>query len=309
MGEQTVGLLGAWNSGWRPLVEFTIMIHHDLRITSYVLNQNELISSTNLFMLENRIGNTLFQADQRAVPAANDASHRVEWRPWQADQLQSDLQWQEADLQLAQMAGIQNTGQGLALCTWQFPATVQSPNLPDAVQFRVRKIDLDSPVKGGASSRTWLSQISGLYATAFAAPEKPRASLLADQDLKVVLAFALSFDSPSDERPTNSLKSGHGHGLVTRIQVSYRQAGDSHIDEVRELKPQDLTAVSMNDGLGTLKISVSQPQFLDGQRILFAVRVGDDWRWSHWSSFSKPVHVEYSDLFKMPLEKNRSFFF
>ena len=81
-------------------------------------------------MLENRIGNTLFQADQRAVPAANDASHRVEWRPWQADQLQSDLQWQEADLQLAQMAGIQNTGQGLALCTWQFPATVQSPNLP-----------------------------------------------------------------------------------------------------------------------------------------------------------------------------------
>ena len=285
------------------------MIHHDLRITSYVLNQNELISSTNLFMLENRIGNTLFQADQRAVPAANDASHRVEWRPWQADQLQSDLQWQEADLQLAQMAGIQNTGQGLALCTWQFPATVQSPNLPDAVQFRVRKIDLDSPVKGGASSRTWLSQISGLYATAFAAPEKPRASLLVDQDLKVVLAFALSSDSPSDERPTNSLKSGHGHGLVTRIQVSYRQAGDSHIDEVRELKPQDLTAVSMNDGLGTLKISVSQPQFLDGQRILFAVRVGDDWRWSHWSSFSKPVHVEYSDLFKMPLEKNRSFFF
>ena len=246
------------------------------------------------------------------MAAASDASdrvYRVEWRPWQADQVQSDLQWQEAELQLAPLAGIQNTGQGLALCTWQFPATVQSPNLPDAVQFRVRKIDLDSPVKGEASSRTWLSQISGPYATAFAAPEKPRASLLVDQDLKVLLAFALS-DSPS-ERPSNSLKSGHGHGLISRIQVSYRQAGDSHMDEVSELKPQDLAAMSMNDGLGTLKIRVSQPQFLDGQRILFAVRVGDDWRWSHWSSFSKPVHVQYSDLFKMPkrpLVKNRTCF-
>ena len=237
------------------------------------------------------VGPTYTTYNLQADPRAVSDSHRVEWRPWKENAL-----WQEADLQLAQMTGIQNTCEGRALCTWQFPA-VPLPNLPDAVEFRVRKMDLDS-VGAVASSRTWLSQISGPYATAFAPPEKPRASILCDGDVKVLLAFALS-EFESLERP-NSLKPGHGHGLATRIQVSYRQAGDSYVDDVRELPPYSLAdaeTVSLRDGLGIAKIRVSQPHFREGQRILFAVRLGDDWRWSHWSSFSKPVHVSYSELF------------
>lgn len=221
------------------------------------------------------------------MPEVTEASYMVEWRPWS-----DNSQWQKADLEQA-TAGVQSAGQGLILCTWQFPDSVNS--LPDAVEFRVRKIDFDG-VATDKSSRTWLSQISGPYATAFATPEKPRASLLVGPDLQVVLAFSLHSESQnSDER---SLKPGHGHGLVTRIQVSYRQAGDAHVEEVHELKPQDLASVCAIDDLGgcAVKIHTLQPQFLDGQRILFAVRVGDDWRWSHWSSFSKPVHAKDSEL-------------
>lgn len=221
------------------------------------------------------------------MPSA--ASYVVEWRPWSAD----NLQWQKADLE--QTAGIQSPGQGLVLCTWQFPDTVKSPRLPDAVEFRVRKMDFDGCVATDTSSRTWLSQISGPYATAFATPEKPRASLLVGPDLQVILAFSLHSESQNSDE--TNLKPGHGHGLVTRVQVSYRQAGDAHVEEVHELKPQDLASVATDDlGGCAVKIHTLQPQFLDGQRILFAVRVGDDWRWSHWSSFSKPVHAKDSEL-------------
>ena len=230
--------------------------------------------------------------DQKALPFGE--AYQIEWRPWQAD-----VEWQDADLQLTHVAGIHCTGDGLKLCIWQFPGTIDSGSLPNAVEFRARQLDIQS---GSArSSRTWLSQISGPYATAFAAPEKPRVSLQVGQHLEVVLAFALyvqSFESQIDDEkmPTAQLlKLGHGHGLATRVQICFRQAGDSHdTDDVSELKPQEIdsTSVSLNqDGCCTVKIRASQPQFLDGQRILFAARVGDDWRWSPWSSFSKPVHV------------------
>ena len=200
--------------------------------------------------------------DPRAAPSAG-CSHSVEWRG------EGDQPWQAASLSLC--------GE---LCTWTAPDV-------EAVQFRVRTEQSES----GA----FLSPVSGPYATAFAAPGKPRATLLKPKSsllslLSVEITCPLHGGDMTDAGRT--LKSGHGHRLASRIQVCFREAGDAHdFDEVCELEPQQLDC---KDGTCTVRI-LAQPHFRQGQRILMAVRLGDDWRWSPWSCFSKPVHARSSD--------------
>lgn len=202
------------------------------------------------------------QVDPRAVPSAG-CGHTVEWRgdesPWQA-------------------ASLSSCG---ALCTWNAPSDVE------AVHFRVRREQSESG---------WLSAVSGPYATAFAAPGKPRATLAAQPHslLSVFLTCSLHAGDVTDAGGT--LKPGHGHRLASRIQVCFREAGDAHdLDELCELEPQELDS---NDAACTVRI-LAQPHFRQGQRILLAVRLGDDWRWSPWSCFSKPVHARTSDTMEV----------
>ena len=231
----------------------------------------------------------------------------VEWRPWPHTE-----PWQAASLAASGFSG----EQGAELCTWEIPS--ENENLPEGVEFRVRKEDR-------SSSRTWLSQISGPFATAFAAPEKPRAALLVSEPhLAVAISFSLYTGQSGIERGSTELETergstvlserfqaersevlnpGHGHCLATRVQISCRQAGDAHLDEVYELKPIQLCEIqsssknfSCQDDVCNLTIPATQPRFLEGQRLVFAVRIGDCWRWSSWSSFSKPVYVNFSEV-------------
>ncbi|CAJ1343483.1 unnamed protein product [Effrenium voratum] len=230
------------------------------------------------------------EVDPRAL--GETATHRVEWRPAILRGLDRQGGWQTAAVRSQGKCG------KAALCTWDLEDLKDLE--VEAVEFRCRRLQCEDS-DGLLSSRTWVSRSSGPFATGFAAPEKPKA-LLAGR-LELVLSFALRTELlPKSagsgvgalEPEPESRSPGHGHRLATRMQLCCRQAGDAHEqDDVQEFPARVLPEAEGSNGwrLCTVTIPVRQPQFREGQRQLFAVRVGDSCRWSAWSGFSKPVHM------------------
>lgn len=234
----------------------------------------------------------------------SSSSYVVEWRAWPGET------WQAAALKaLGQEDGQERPAgstepkdsQGLKVEQFIWDC---GPSPPEGVELRVRA----AAPSMQRSSRGWFSPISGPFATAFAVPEKPKATLLVSEPhLAVAITFALGGPSsvPGPTEPAGPVALGHGHCLARRVQICYRRAGDAD-EEVVEMKPRELRLQSRSDlsasaensvpsGGELVMIPATQPRFWEGQRLLFAVRIGDEYRWSAWSSFSKPVHVHSSE--------------
>ncbi|CAK9039428.1 unnamed protein product [Durusdinium trenchii] len=240
----------------------------------------------------------------------SSSSYVVEWRAWPGET------WQAAALKaLGQEDGQERPAgstepkdsQGLKVEQFIWDC---GPSPPEGVELRVRA----AAPSMQRSSRGWFSPISGPFATAFAVPEKPKATLLVSEPhLAVAITFALGGPSsvPGPTEPAGPVALGHGHCLARRVQICYRRAGDAD-EEVVEMKPRELRLQSRSDlsasaensvpsGGELVMIPATQPRFWEGQRLLFAVRIGDEYRWSAWSSFSKPVHMKHAVLRAAPV--------
>lgn len=140
--------------------------------------------------------------------------------------------------------------------------------------------------------------------------------------MEVVVNFALSSLSPGVGQPLPEwlrpdtagggmppppghpkVPGEYGHRYATRYQLRHRLAGDQHSDLIRTFEPRPVDHAALQrpteleEGIpaGWLiaagDVQVQQPTFNEGEKHLFAVRLGDDFRWSAWSAFSKPLHI------------------
>eukprot|EP00439_Symbiodinium_sp_Y106_P058125 s15_g8.t1 len=253
------------------------------------------------------------EVDQRSsLRPGSEAEYITEWRPHTT---QMDLVPPEKDDEGAwqpvvlEPVGLHAPacGEGLTICTWDLP---ELPEIPELVQLRLRLLR-DDPAAPGV--RAWVSQISGPYATAFLPPPKPRVSVsTARHGVQILVMFALRTSSEIDSEeafrgevvPGLSLSPGFGHRWARRFQVAHRLAGDRHDkDDLQEFEAKDLQEAEASfdaDRPGICWYSITlpavEPRFSEGQRVVFAVRVGDDCRWSPWSVVSKPTQVRTPPL-------------
>mmetsp|Transcript_147067 Transcript_147067/g.472289 ORF Transcript_147067/g.472289 Transcript_147067/m.472289 type:complete len:1129 (+) Transcript_147067:3446-6832(+) len=194
---------------------------------------------------------------------------------------------------------------------------------PERVELRLEMADAGAKV--GTTPRLWRSCASTQWVTGFAATPKPRAELrmAAAGKLQVAVRFALSSSAPGAGQALAEwqrvelaggggmppppghpdVPDGYGHRFAQRLQLRHRLAGDQHAGAVRELVSSPLVRETLlqpregEDGLScdwlmaTAHVDVSQPRFKEGEKHIFAVRIGDGFRWSAWSVFSKPLQV------------------
>ncbi|CAK0829748.1 unnamed protein product [Prorocentrum cordatum] len=108
---------------------------------------------------------------------------------------------------------------------------------------------------------------------------------------------------PKPPADTPRVPEACGHRFATRVQVRRRLAGDQHEGGGLELAPMDLDRAALapvgagEEGLpegwlvGAVRLPVHRPEFADGEKHVVSLRIGDGWRWSAWSAWSKPAHV------------------
>eukprot|EP00929_Paragymnodinium_shiwhaense_P075754 TRINITY_DN38778_c0_g1_i3.p1 TRINITY_DN38778_c0_g1~~TRINITY_DN38778_c0_g1_i3.p1 ORF type:complete len:1574 (+),score=251.11 TRINITY_DN38778_c0_g1_i3:119-4840(+) len=183
--------------------------------------------------------------------------------------------------------------------------------MPERVQLRARLHDEAHRV--GTTPRLWFSRASSYFVTAFAAPPKPKASMqLLQQKPTIIVEFALCALAPeagatvpaflktesSAPEGVVQIPESYGHRFASRYQLSHRLAGDKHtkMEELpSELLAKDLLAAAPEkDGWRTIqaRIPLSSPDFSLGDRCVFSVRIGDEFRWSAWSALSKPAQLQ-----------------
>ena len=269
--------------------------------------------------------------DPRALqdlPRGCPATYEVQWREV-SDGEATATDWVPVELHAPAPMG----DGGPAVCRWDFSACLEAAAAaPERVELRLRIAEAQ---RLASPPWQWRSRPSEPLATAFAEPPKPRVALClaSPGQLEIRLAFHLCAVAPglasapgalalASERgddgaaPPEGVRAvpeAFGHRFATRLQLRRRLAGDRNVGQWSVLRPQaiDRSARAKDEEGGTVvaagwsclvsTVPVCHPEFAEGDKVIFAVRIGDGMRWSAWSASSKPVHVRLPQL-KVPGE-------